>query len=244
MTASGDNFLSAGRTDRVSASRVEWVPIEALRPNPKNARRHSKKQIAQIAQSIRQFGFLNPAIVDDANRILAGHGRFEAARLEGLTDVPILRFSHLTEAEKRAYAITDNRIAEQAAWDRQLLSVELGELSDLLPIEGLDISLTGFEIPEIDLLIAGRAKSRSAPEDVAPQPASPSGYTARRPVAAGRSPAAMRRPTKCRRSWPPDGRGACSRSLLRSARYPHWIGGPARGDRAPRIHGGFRRDVA
>jgi ParB-like chromosome segregation protein Spo0J len=170
MTASGDDFLSAGRTDRVSASRVEWVPIETLSPNPKNARRHSKKQIAQIAQSIRQFGFLNPAIVDDANRILAGHGRFEAARLEGLTDVPILRFSHLTEAEKRAYAIADNRIAEQARWDRQLLSVELGELIDLLPIEGVDISLTGFEIPEIDLLIAARAKSKSAPEDVAPQP--------------------------------------------------------------------------
>ena len=149
---------------------VEWAPIEGLRPNPKNSRQHSKKQIAQIAQSIRQFGFLNPVIVDDANRILAGHGRLEAARLEGLTHVPILRFSHLTEAEQRAYAIADNRIAEQAGWDRQLLSVELGELIDLLPIEGLDISLTGFEIPEIDLLIAGRVKSRSAPEAVAPQP--------------------------------------------------------------------------
>ncbi len=82
MTASGDNSLSAGRTDRVSASRVEWVPIEALRPNPKNPRQHSMKQIAQMAESIRQFGFLNPAIVDDGNRILAGQGRFEAASLE------------------------------------------------------------------------------------------------------------------------------------------------------------------
>ena len=107
-------------------------------------------------------------LVDDENMILAGHGRFEAARLEGLTHVPILRFNHLTEAQKRGYAIADNQIAEQAGWDRQLLSVELGELIDLLPIEGLDISVTGFEIPEINLLIAGRAKSKSAPEDVAP----------------------------------------------------------------------------
>jgi ParB-like chromosome segregation protein Spo0J len=100
--------------------------------------------------------------------ILAGHGRVEAARLEGLTHVPIFRIRHLSEAQKRAYAITDNRIAEQAGWDRQLLSVELGELIDLLPIEGLDISVTGFEIPEIDLLMAGRDKSKSAPEDVVP----------------------------------------------------------------------------
>ena len=102
--------------------------------------------------------------------ILAGHGRFEAARLERLTHVPILRFNHLTEFEKRAYAIADNRIAEQAGWDRQLLSVELGELIDLLPVQGIDISVTGFEIPEIDLLIAGQAKPRPAAEDVEPRP--------------------------------------------------------------------------
>ena len=149
---------------------VEWAPIESLRPNPKNARTHSKKQIRQIAQSICTFRFLNPAIVDDQNMILAGHGRFEAARLEGLAHVPILRFSHLTEAQKRAYAISDNRIAEQAGWDRQLLSVELGELADLLPTKGFDISLTGFETPEIDILIAPRAKPRSAVEEVAPRP--------------------------------------------------------------------------
>ena len=170
MAAAKDDFPSNSQTTSSASPRVEWAPIESLHPNPKNARTHSKKQIRQIAQSIRQFGFLNPAIVDDANMILAGHGRFEAARLEGLTHVPILRVDNLTEAEKRAYAIADNRIAEQAGWDRQLLSVELGELIDLLPIKGLDISLTGFEIPEIDLLITGRAKQRSAPEDVAPRP--------------------------------------------------------------------------
>ena len=116
--------------------------------DPADRREHS----ASSAFSIRRSSTTQ-------NMILAGHGRFEAARLEGLTHVPILRFNHLTEAQKRAYAIADNRIAEQAGWDRQLLSVELGELIDLLPIEGLDISVTGFEIPEIDLLMAGRAKS-------------------------------------------------------------------------------------
>jgi hypothetical protein len=159
MAAAKDKDPLNSQTKLASSSRVEWAAIKSLRPSPKNARTHSRKQIRQIAESIRKFGFLNPVVVDDENMILAGHGRFEAARLEGLTHVPILRFNHLTEAQKRAYAIADNRIAEQAGWDRQLLSIEFGELIDLLPIEGLDISVTGFEIPEINLLMAGRAKS-------------------------------------------------------------------------------------
>lgn len=101
-----------------------------------NARTHSRKQIRQIAASMRKFGFLNPLIVDDENMILAGHGRLEGARLEGMAHVPIVRFVHLSEAQKRAYVIADNKIAEQAGWDRELLSIELGELIDLLPIEG------------------------------------------------------------------------------------------------------------
>jgi len=129
---------------------IEWVRLESLKPNPKNARTHSKKQIRQIARSIRQVGFLNPLIVDGADVVLAGHGRLEAARLEGLAEVPILRFDHLTEAQKRAYVIADNKIAEQAGWDREILAVELGELIDLLPAEGFDVSLTGFEAAEID----------------------------------------------------------------------------------------------
>ena len=111
---------------------------------------------------------MNPLIVDDGNMILAGHGRLEAARLEGLAQVPILRFGHLTEAQKRAYVIADNKIAEQAGWDRQLLSIELGELVDLLPEEGLDVSLTGFDAAEIDLLLADMAASGSEPEDALP----------------------------------------------------------------------------
>jgi ParB-like chromosome segregation protein Spo0J len=160
--------------DPANAPRVEWVPIATLRPNPTNARTHSKKQLRQIAASIRSFGFLNPLLVDEANMVLAGHGRLEAARAEGLANVPVICFDHLTAAQKRAYVIADNRIAEQAGWDRELLAIELGELIELLPNEGLDVSLTGFETPEIDLLLADMAPSRSDPDDVAPPlPANP-----------------------------------------------------------------------
>jgi DNA modification methylase len=147
---------------------IESAPIDSLRPNPKNARTHSRKQIRQIASSIRRLGFLNPIIIDEDDTVLAGHGRLEAARLEGLAEVPVIRFDHLTTAQKRAYVIADNRIAEQAGWDREILSIELGELIDLLPAEGLDISLTGFEIPEIDLLMADMATPKADPEDALP----------------------------------------------------------------------------
>src|SRR5271166_6859094 len=83
-------------------------------------------------------------------------------------NIPVLRFDHLSEAQKRAYVIADNKIAEQAGWDREMLAIELGELIDLLPVEGLDISLTGFETPEIDLLLADMASSRPGPEDAVP----------------------------------------------------------------------------
>ena len=100
----------------------------AFVPNPKNPRTHSKKQIKQIAASIRKFGFLNPLIVDDENMVLAGHGRLEAARLEGLAEVPIVRSGQLSEAQKRAYLLADNKIALNAGWDEELLALELKEL--------------------------------------------------------------------------------------------------------------------
>ena len=123
----------------------------------------------------KKFGFLNPVLVDDANVILAGHGRVEAAKLEGFAQVPVIRFDHLTEAQKRAYVIADNKIAEQAGWDREILAIELGELIDLLPTEGFDVSLTGFAAPEIDLLIKDMASpSRLEPEDkIPPAPRNP-----------------------------------------------------------------------
>jgi DNA modification methylase len=160
--------MIAGAVEPSVLNRIELAPIDTLRPNSRNSRTHSKKQIRQIASSIRTFGFLSPLVVDAGGIVLAGNGRLQAARLEGLTHIPVIRVDHLTAAQKRAYIIADNRIAEQAGWDREILSIELGELIDLLPVEGLDISLTGFEIPEIDVLMADMAAPKADPEDTLP----------------------------------------------------------------------------
>ncbi|WP_084518581.1 DNA methyltransferase [Bradyrhizobium sp. th.b2] len=151
--------------DKVEFPLNELVPIGALRPHPRNARTHSKKQIALIRQSIEKFGQIKPVIVDDKSTILAGHGFVEAAQLVGLTHVAIIRFGHLSDAQKRAYLIADNRIAEQAGWDREMLAIELGELVDLLPAEDLEVTLTGFAVPEIDLLLSDMAASKPEPEE-------------------------------------------------------------------------------
>jgi DNA modification methylase len=168
--AAADSEGSGRRCSARDALNIEWIPIRQLRPSPRNPRSHSKRQIRQIAASIRKFGFLNPVIVDEDNTVIAGHGRLEAARLEGLTQVPTVCFDHLTAAQKRAFLIADNRIAEQAGWDREMLAIELGELVDLLPIEGLDVSVTGFETSEIDLLLADMATSRNEPPEAIPCP--------------------------------------------------------------------------
>ena len=128
---------------------IEQTPIHALKLHDRNARTHSKRQIRQIANSIRRFGFCNAVLVDDDLNILAGHGRVKAAELLGLTSVPTVRLSHLSDAEKRAYILADNRLAEKAGWDRSLLVLELQGLIDI----GFDVELTGFEMPEIDLLL-------------------------------------------------------------------------------------------
>jgi DNA modification methylase len=128
---------------------IEQTPIHALRPHRQNARTHSKRQIRQIATSIRRFGFCNAILIDDDLTILAGHGRVEAAKLLGLTNVPTVRLSHLSEEDKRAYVIADNRLAEKAGWDRNLLAIELQGLIDI----GFEVELTGFETPDIDLLL-------------------------------------------------------------------------------------------
>ena len=128
---------------------IEYTPIYALHAQRQNARTHSKRQIRQIADSIERFGFCNPILVDDDRTILAGHGRVKAAELLGLANVPTVRLSHLSEADKRAYVIADNRLAEKAGWDRDLLAIELRSLIDI----GFEVELTGFEMPEIDLLL-------------------------------------------------------------------------------------------
>jgi ParB-like chromosome segregation protein Spo0J len=104
--------------------RIEYQPIAALVPRPNNPRTHSKKQIEQIARSLQHFGFTNPVLIDDRNGIVAGHGRVAAARLIGLADIPTVRLRDMNEADIRAYVIADNKLAENAGWDRTLLALE------------------------------------------------------------------------------------------------------------------------
>jgi DNA modification methylase len=147
---------------------IEQTPIHALRPQRQNARTHSRRQIRQIADSIQRFGFCNAILVDDELTILAGHGRAKAAELLNLTSVPTIRLSHLSEADKRAYVIADNRLAEKAGWDRNLLALELQGLIDI----GFEVELTGFEIPEIDLMLDDALEATglsSATEDQLPE---------------------------------------------------------------------------
>lgn len=128
---------------------IEIVPIGQLRPYPRNARTHSKKQLKQIAASIQRFGFTNPVLVADDGEIIAGHGRVEAAKLIGMTAVPTVALSHLGAAERRAYVLADNKLALNAGWDRDILAIELQGLIDL----DFDAELTGFALAEIDFLI-------------------------------------------------------------------------------------------
>ena len=133
----------------VGARDVEMCLVSDLVPFARNARTHSEVQVAKIAGSIREFGFNNPVLVDARSGIIAGHGRVLAARKLGLERVPVIALSHLSEAQKRAYVLADNRLAEQAGWDRELLALELGDLADL----GIDLGDLGFEGAELDALL-------------------------------------------------------------------------------------------
>lgn len=144
---------------------IEQRPLDTLKCNPRNARTHSKRQIKAIAESVKAFGFTNPVLVDDDGVILAGHGRFEAARLLGLAAVPTIKITNLNEAQKRAYVLADNKLAERAGWDREILALELGELSLLLPEVGLSVDLTGFEVTEIDVLMSEMEEEKAASRD-------------------------------------------------------------------------------
>ena len=146
-------------------STVQLMPTAALKPNARNARTHSKKQIRQIADSITAFGFVVPILVDEAGAIIAGHGRHAAAQLLALEQVPVTEVKGLSEAKRRALALADNKIAENAGWNRELLAAELPELADLLVIEGLDIAITGFAPVEIDQITADFEEDSSDPAD-------------------------------------------------------------------------------
>lgn len=146
-----DMTFKPGRQARSLA--VTEKPVSDLTPYRNNARKHSKKQIHQIAESMRTFGFTVPVLVDAENRIIAGHGRVEAAKLLGLSMVPCIAIEDLSDEEKRAYVIADNRIAENASWDPDILKIELEELSGL--DLSFDLEITGFEMAAIDTIIDG-----------------------------------------------------------------------------------------
>jgi DNA modification methylase len=126
------------------------MPVSQLVPYARNSRTHSAAQVDKIAASIREFGFLNPIIVDGQSGIIAGHGRVMAAQKLGLTDLPVIEAAHLSEAQKRAYVIADNRLALDAGWDNEMLKIELQDLD----AQGFDLALTGFDLSEIGDLLA------------------------------------------------------------------------------------------
>jgi ParB-like chromosome segregation protein Spo0J len=136
---------------------IEYILIAQLRPHSRNPRTHSAKQVRQIANGIREFGFNTPILIDQNDGVIAGHGRILAAKLLGMSEVPAIRRDQMTEAQKRAYIIADNRLAEIAGWDRELLALELSYITEL-EID-FDLTTTGFETAEIDLLLL-------APEEI------------------------------------------------------------------------------
>lgn len=154
--------------------RVEYLPIEALKPNQRNPRVHPKRQIDQLAASILALGINVPILINKDNRIIAGHARWLACRQLGFTEVPVIRLEHLTEAQARAFAIADNRLAETSDWDERLLAECLLELTKL----DLDFTIeaTGFSTPEIDLRIESLSSSSAdAPDPTDELPAAPGG---------------------------------------------------------------------
>lgn len=129
------------------------VPLRRLRPSDRNARTHSKKQIGQVAASMKRFGVINPLIIDSNGQVVAGHARLEAAKLLGLSAVPVIRVTNLSPTELRAYMLADNKIALGAGWDRELLALELEDLQIALPDIGLDIDITGFDPGDVDAIM-------------------------------------------------------------------------------------------
>lgn len=140
-------------TEQIRDLGIETLPVSALEPYARNPRTHTKKQIRQIARSIETFGWTNPILIDGSGRVIAGHGRLEAAKRLGIERVPTIRLADMSEAQIRAYVIADNRLAELAGWDDELLAIELHALTEIdLDFE---VEITGFATAEIDSLIAG-----------------------------------------------------------------------------------------
>jgi hypothetical protein len=147
-----------------------YKPLEVLKPNPNNARTHGKRQIKMIAESIKTFGFTNPVLVDRDNNIVAGHGRTEASKILRMIEVPTICLENLAPEQLRAYVIADNRLAEQAGWDNSILAIEL---QNLLALDlDFDVTITGFEVPEIDLILQ-QAEAKPDADDSFETPSGP-----------------------------------------------------------------------
>jgi DNA modification methylase len=146
---------------------IEYVPVSALKPYAANARTHGARQIRKIANSIKAFGFNNPILAADDYTVIAGHGRLEAAKQLKMATVPVVRLSHMSKEQIRAYVLADNKLALDAGWDRDMLAIELQGLVDL----NFDVELTGFETAEIDIVLGEAneaAESNEVPEDDIP----------------------------------------------------------------------------
>lgn len=148
---------------------VEMIETDRLKPAKRNARTHSAAQIEQLANSLLKFGVIKPVIVDDADRLVAGHGICEAAKRLGLKQLPVIRATHLSEAELRAYALADNQLATKSGWDREVLATEFAELQVQLPEIGLDLSITGFDPGDIDSLLTDFEDGPASPVDDVPE---------------------------------------------------------------------------
>jgi DNA modification methylase len=144
---------------------VTYRPLAELIPYVRNSRTHSDAQVAQIAASIREFGWTNPVLIDGEKNIIAGHGRVLAARKLGLTEIPTIEVGHMTPAQRRAYVIADNQLAANAGWDNELLKLELGELNQ----EGFDLSLIGFSLDELERLLAPAGTEGNTDPDEVPE---------------------------------------------------------------------------
>ena len=171
---------------------VIYKDPKSLKPRATNPRIHSKKQIEQLKRSIQEFGFVRPVLLDADDGIIAGHGATLAAIELGMTDIPTVRVDHLSPAQIRAYVIADNKLAENSGWDRNLLALELKELSLTF---SFDLTLTGFELPEVDLLLGELDGTKPGAADEIPDTESdrPAVTPVRRPLADRRAFSAVRR---------------------------------------------------
>lgn len=149
---------------RVAAEQLRMVPIDDLVPYANNARTHGKAQIAQLRASLREFGFVVPVVIDGANNVIAGHGRLLAARAEGMTEVPCILAGCLTEAQRKAYILADNRLSEAASWDKELLRLELAALEKL----NFHTEVIGFDTAALEEIPVS-AYTRAAPGQAAPE---------------------------------------------------------------------------